>query len=252
MGLGISATAVVLLLVGLSRVLDLYSEDMGSLAAQEEARSALQRIEEAIRNSVSPPILVDASGQPTHSPGPAAGVRFTHIAGGAFAVHNSAGANSSHVRLRTENFVPRVGDAVEIPTHGLRKIILKVAAEKATPTVRNLEIEGVLGVELDVAPPSRGDVSIAAYITRSHTLTVENHELRRRPGTRAGVAFDVLARNVESPEPFRLDRGATTTVAPVLIELSCAPSAGLRTRAWHKVVTLRGSAVARAPWRLEP
>jgi hypothetical protein len=252
LGLGISAVAVALLLAGLGRVLDLYARDMGSLVAQEEGRSAITRFETEIRNSASAPLLIDAAGNPIAGEGPAPGLRFARLVGGPFPVHNNAGENSTNIRLRTGSFVPRVGDVLEVPTHGVRRVIDSVAAEKATPTVRNLRLDGALGVDLLVQAGGGGDVSIIAYITRAHTFSVENHELRLRPGARAGSPFDVLARNVESAEPFRRDLGVRAPVPPILIELTCVPSAGLRTRARHEVVVLKGAATARAPWSVEP
>ena len=134
-----------------------------------------------------------------------------------------------------------------IPTHGIERQIVKVAAENATPTVRNLELDRPLGVDLTVVRAGTGNRSILASVTRSERVWVEENELRVQPSARAGAPFDVLARNVESDRPFSLEHADGATVPVVRMQFDFAPSSGIRSRSHRRVVTVHGAAAPRDP-----
>lgn len=188
--------------------------------AHQQARQAIGRVVEEIRESASLPQLLDENlNTLPGSHGPAAGVTYQVIVAGPYRVFNNANANSPNIRVfreqdkGSEKDKTKDWDELIKKSNGLRLIVPAFQLEKdivavhgfsgnQASSVHDVRLNERLGVNITC---HQGDPVYPAYFTQRSALVVANGELRhyrKFPGT-----YSVVARNLVGTKPFTIPQG---------------------------------------------
>lgn len=190
--------------------------------AHQQARQAINRVVEEIRESASIPQLLDGNLNPLPgSHGPAAGVSYQIIVAGPYRVFNNANASSPNIRVfreqeqgneerdATNEWNQRIrnssGLRLIIPAFQLEKDIVSVLGFPVngnTSTVHDVRLNESLGVNITCM---QGTPVYPAYFTQRSALVVVNGELRhyrKFPGP-----YNIVARNLVGATPFSVPGG---------------------------------------------
>lgn len=200
--------------------LNLHAKGVALNVSQQSARSAMLRLVSDVQASATRPQLVDSnlsvvtdnltSTNTNEAIGPAAGLSFYRVAGGPFAVEQTAQTNQRTVRLIVTNaastnaFNPYAGDRLIIPSHSIDDTVTGVNANGAT--VRTLTLSGNVSTPITVSGSS--NEVVVAYVARRVSYVVQSGRLIRQTSQSGTNRSSAIVPNVTTPKPFSVESSA--------------------------------------------
>lgn len=176
--------------------------------AHQQARKSVHSLLSGIRESASIPQLIDENRVPLSGAatnGPAAGVSFQTIVAGPYRVWNNANADAKNIRITSlpDDAPPTPGMRLVVPAFQIEADIENVGGFPGNPQVRDIQVATVLGAKIDC---NAGNPVYPAYYTQRSAILVKNGELRYYEN-RATEQYTVVARDVQTPQPFSVPNG---------------------------------------------
>lgn len=186
-----------------------------------QSRAALARVTQSIRESSSPPRLVDANLNPVTT-GPAAGIEFYNLLSGPAVVWNPINPASKNIWI-----TKRPGDRtlidqppgleLAIPSLGLQQAIASVNGEGVGQPLHNVELAANPSMTsgTSLVQITAGDPIYPAFVMQRSAYVVVGGVLRLYPRSdlHASGGFVEVARDVTSPRPFTISSDGTSTVS---------------------------------------